>query len=257
MARPKYSQLRNKRERDRDHDDRQQDEEGRAGEQADRHPAGLDAELQLRLGELDLVADQGGEVAGGVGEQLADRGVLVDTGVWRRDVGARGRRHLQSSRRRHTDGRTLRGHPGGRDSCPLSLMHAPCQGRPINRADLRRHRPGEHRQQLVAEIGVREDEDVVAGVQDGVSSHRDELLVAHHEAHPDVVGAHREIADRHPVSARALRDHQTVDAVGLVPKAHAQRPGLGVVPPHGDVQPLRDGRHQGALDEDRAPSRPR
>src|SRR5918993_546417 len=84
-------------ERHRQHDDREHREEGRAGEQADPDAAVLDADLQLGLGELDLLGDEPGDVALRVHDELAERriGVLDRFGghaemsfVVRRELGA-------------------------------------------------------------------------------------------------------------------------------------------------------------------------
>jgi len=45
---------------------------------ADRHPTGADADLHLRLGQLDHVAQQGADVVEGIDDQLADRRLFLN-----------------------------------------------------------------------------------------------------------------------------------------------------------------------------------
>ena len=67
-------------DRHREHDDREHGDERGRGEQADPDAAGLDADLDLGLDELDLLGDQGRDVALGVGDQTADGRVALGGG---------------------------------------------------------------------------------------------------------------------------------------------------------------------------------
>ena len=60
------------RSRDAEQDDRQQGEERCGREHPGTDPDGLRTALELGLGELDLTADQRGQVAAGIGHELAD-----------------------------------------------------------------------------------------------------------------------------------------------------------------------------------------
>jgi hypothetical protein len=64
-------------QRHREHDDREHEEEARRGEQACAQPAGLDADLELGLGELDLLGQQRRDVPTGVGDETSDGGVAL------------------------------------------------------------------------------------------------------------------------------------------------------------------------------------
>src|SRR6201999_1116380 len=78
----------------------------------------------------------------------------------------------------------------------------------------------------VMEFGIRQHDDLVAGLEFGVAPHRYQAGGAHHDAHPDAPGPVTEPLDRAALGGRPRRDAQAMDPLGLVLEPHAYLPRL-------------------------------
>src|SRR5215216_4030239 len=108
---------------------------------------------------------------------------------------------------------------------------------------------GEDRCEVGAAFGIGKGEDLVTGAQDGGAMHRDELVVADHEADPDVF-AHLQVADAAAVGWGAGRHEVAVQAAGLVAEPHPEAPRFGFHGPYRHPQSGGYRGYQAALDDD-------
>src|SRR5664279_870752 len=97
---------------------------------------------------------------------------------------------------------------------------------------------------------VGEDEQVVAGVQGGVAADGQQLLVADHEADPDVDRQVGQLLDGAAVGRGTGGDGEPVEALGFVAEPDAQRPRFGVYGAHRYPQDPGHRGHQAALNQD-------